>query len=388
MFAVGLMSGTSLDGIDAALVEIENSGIATNVNLIDFLTIPFSKEIKKEIESSLSADRSNAQLICSLNFKLGHLFADAVKKICKKNKLPIERLDFIGSHGQTIYHQPHDEGAFVRSTLQIGEPAVISYETNTLVVSNFRTMDMAAGGQGAPLVPYTEYVLYRSQEKNRVLQNIGGIGNCTVLPMNASLDDVYAFDTGPGNMIIDEVCRRLFNVPFDKEGRLAALGSIHKQLLNECMSHPFIAKKPPKTTGREMFGKEFTADLLRKFSHVSKHDVLATVTFFTATSIAENYRAFIFPKVKADEVIIGGGGSYNLTLVSMIKELLKDECSVGIQEDFGFSSEAKEAVAFALLANETLSQNPGNVPNATGAREPVILGNITFPPGQKYRTID
>ncbi|MEH6868732.1 anhydro-N-acetylmuramic acid kinase, partial [Priestia megaterium] len=206
MYIVGLMSGTSLDGIDAALIIVENSGTDTKLKVIEFITYPFSKEIENEIKLALSLEKSNVQLICSLNFKLGKLFAEAVKKVCEKAKFPLEKLDLIGSHGQTIYHQPMKEANFVPSTLQIGEPAVIAYETNTTVISNFRTMDMAAGGQGAPLVPYTEYILYKDKQKGRLLQNIGGIGNVTVLPKGALLNDMYAFDTGPGNMNIDEVC--------------------------------------------------------------------------------------------------------------------------------------------------------------------------------------
>ncbi|HYK72078.1 MAG TPA: anhydro-N-acetylmuramic acid kinase, partial [Pseudoneobacillus sp.] len=202
MYAVGLMSGTSLDGVDAVLVEIENSGPQTKLRMIDFQTQPFSAEMKGEIHDCLSLKKSSVQLICSTNFKLGHLLAQSVQSICEKNHLALDKLDFIGSHGQTIYHQPYPNGPWVSSTLQIGEPAVIAYETGTTVVSNFRTMDMAAGGQGAPLVPFSEFILYRSEKKNRLLQNIGGIGNVTVLPKNANITDISAFDTGPGNMII------------------------------------------------------------------------------------------------------------------------------------------------------------------------------------------
>ncbi|WP_442596219.1 anhydro-N-acetylmuramic acid kinase AnmK [Neobacillus sp. D3-1R] len=381
MYAVGLMSGTSLDGIDAALVEIENSGAQTKIQLLDFQTNPFSPEIKAEIQDCLSLEKSTVQLICSVNFKLGHLLAESVKTICQKNNLPFEKLDFIGSHGQTIYHQPSSQGLFIPSTLQIGEPAVIAYETDTIVVSNFRTMDMAAGGQGAPLVPFSEFVLYRSEQKNRLLQNIGGIGNVTVIPKNADIHHVTAFDTGPGNMIIDEICQRLFHIPFDEGGKLAAQGKVDANLLKELMATPYLSTKPPKTTGRELFGKEFTTHrILKNYAHLSKFDLLTTVTMFTAQSIAANYQQFIFPKYSINEVIIGGGGSYNTTLVSMIKELLKNECEVFIQEDLGFSSEAKEAIAFAILANETLHGNTSNVQSATGARESVILGNITLPP--------
>ncbi|EJQ13111.1 anhydro-N-acetylmuramic acid kinase [Bacillus cereus] len=384
MYIVGLMSGTSLDGIDAALVRVNNSGVRTEIDIIEFITYPFPKDVEEEIIQSLSVDTSNVQLICSLNFKLGKLFADAVKKVCKKARLPLEQLDLIGSHGQTIYHQPIQEQNWVPSTLQIGEPSVIAYETNTTVISNFRTMDIAAGGQGAPLVPYTEYALYRSETKGRLLQNIGGIGNVTVLPKQASLNELYAFDTGPGNMIIDEICRQLFSVEYDEGGNLAKQGKINEQLLSYCINHPYIMSPPPKTTGRELFGKQYVDILLNEFHSLSSHDILATITMFTAKSIVENYCKFIFPQVKIDEVIVGGGGSYNKTLLNMIQSLLGESIQVYTQEELGYSSGAKEAVAFALLANETYHGNASNVPNATGAKDAVILGNVSFPPSNQW----
>ncbi|CAH0261484.1 Anhydro-N-acetylmuramic acid kinase [Peribacillus sp. Bi96] len=382
MYIVGLMSGTSLDGIDAALVRVNNSGLETEIEMIEFITYPFPKDIENEIMQSLSIETSNVQLICSLNFKLGKLFAEAVKEVCNKARFPIEELDLIGSHGQTIYHHPLQEQNWIPSTLQIGEAAVIAHDTNTMVISNFRTMDMAAGGQGAPLVPFTEYILYRSETKGRLLQNIGGIGNVTVLPKQASLDDMYAFDTGPGNMIIDEVCRQLFHLKYDDGGKLAKQGNINDELLSYCISHSYIMSPPPKSTGREMFGKQYVIELLKRFEALPSHDILATVTMFTAKSIVENYRNFIFPKTEIEEVIIGGGGSYNKTLLDMIQSLLGTSIQVLTQEELGYSSEAKEAVAFALLANETFHRNPSNVPKATGAKNDVILGNITFPPSK------
>ncbi|WP_214744969.1 anhydro-N-acetylmuramic acid kinase AnmK [Exiguobacterium sp. s189] len=380
MYVVGLMSGTSLDGIDAALIKVSGTGLQTKTEVIEFLTYPFPKEIESEIIQSISDKNSNVQLICSLNFKLGKLFADAVKEVCKKANFPLDKLDLIGSHGQTIYHQPKHEHSFVPSTLQIGEAALIAYETDTTVISNFRAMDMAAGGQGAPLVPFTEYILYRSETKGRLLQNIGGIGNVTVIPKGASLSDMEAFDTGPGNMIIDGVCRQLFGVNYDKDGEIAGKGTVNEALLYYCMAHPYIMSSPPKSTGRELFGKQFVVKLLKKFGTLPKEDIVTTVTMFTAKSIVENYKAFVFPKTKIDEVIIGGGGSYNYTLLKMIQLLIGSSIQVKTQEDLGFSSEAKEAVAFALLANETFYRNANNVPTATGAHNPVILGNLTYPP--------
>ncbi|MBM6597674.1 anhydro-N-acetylmuramic acid kinase [Priestia megaterium] len=380
MYAVGLMSGTSLDGIDAALVQIEGSGYESKVKLLHFITMPFSPQLKKEIEQALSFEHSNVQLICSLNFKLGYAFADAVKKVCQEARFSLEQIDVIGSHGQTIYHQPYASGSTAMSTLQIGEPAVIAYETKTKVVANFRVMDMAAGGQGAPLVPHTERILYSHNNYTRLLQNIGGIGNVTLIPPKHPPIPVVAFDTGPGNMMIDEACQQLFNVSFDENGRLAAGGKIISELLEDCMNHDYMKLSPPKSTGRELFGTQYTKRLLEKYSKHKKEDLLATITMFTASSIVHHYEICIFPAYSIDEVIIGGGGSYNNTLMNMIKVQLGKRCRVYTQEEIGMSSEAKEAVAFAVLANETLSGYPSNVPSATGALSPVILGNITPAP--------
>lgn len=375
-YAVGLMSGTSLDGIDAALVKIQGSGESTKVELVDFLNEEIPEDVKEEIRRAFTLDKSSVELICSLNFKLGYLFSAAVKRVCEKSGIPVSNLSFIGSHGQTVFHIPRAYGSFIKSTLQIGEPAIIAYETGITVVSNFRTMDMAADGEGAPIVPYTEYLLYKS-DKNRALQNIGGIGNVTVLPGNCSLDDMHAFDTGPGNMIIDEVTRRLKGVKYDKGGEFAAKGKVNEILLNELMDTEYIKIAPPKTTGRELFGSQFVDTLLNEWGHINDLDIIATVTAFTAKSIADSYRNFVFPKCPIEEVILGGGGSYNNTLVRMIEEYLP-ECKVMTQEDIGFSSDAKEAVAMAVLANETLNKNCSNVIGATGAKERVVLGNITL----------
>lgn len=381
MYVAGVMSGTSLDGIDVALVYIDGSGVDSKVELIHFTTVPFCNDMKNDIQQALSIENSNVQLICSLNFKLGLRFANAVKEVCKEANFPLRQLDLIGSHGQTIYHQPQQDGGMIPSTLQIGEPAIIAYETNTTVISNFRTMDMAAGGQGAPLVPYSEIILYRHQTKNRLLQNIGGIGNVTVIPSQLSEKSVIAFDTGPGNMVMDEVCQRLFQLSYDQNGNIAKQGVVVEEVLTYCMNHPFLKMNPLKSTGREQFGEEFVSELLKRFEKHSKENILTTVTRFTASSIVYHYKEFILPYYEIDEVILGGGGSYNDTLVEMIRHGLKEEkCALFLQEDIGYSSEAKEAIAFAILANETYHRNPSNVPSATGAKESVVLGNITFPP--------
>lgn len=376
MYAVGLMSGTSLDGIDAALVEIDNFGKKTKIKLIEFITTSIPLDVKDEIKRACSEEQSSVDLICSLNFKLGYLFAEATKNVCNKAGITLENLDFIASHGQTIYHLPKSRDSFIPSTLQIGEPAIIAYETGVKVVSNFRVMDMASGGEGAPLVPYSEYIIYGSDEENIALQNIGGIGNVTVIPKGGDINSIFAFDTGPGNMIIDEVCQRLFKLNYDEDGKIAANGKIQNDILDDLMSHSYINAFPPKTTGREEFGQQFVDELLKKYNNKKPEDILSTVTMFTAKSIAVNYKNFIMNKVNLNKVIIGGGGAHNKTLLSYLKNELPN-VSIVTQDDIGLSSDAKEAIAFVILGNETLNNNFSNVPSATGAKEKVILGNIT-----------
>lgn len=376
--AVGLMSGTSVDGVDAALVSIEGSGKDTIVELVHYSTAPFPPQVKKKIFEVMSVTESSTPLLSSLHFELGEVYADAVLKVCTEAGVSVEELNFIGSHGQTVYHQPFHTEDSVPSTLQIGEPSVIAYRTNTRVVSNFRSMDMAAGGEGAPLVPYTEFLLYRKKDRGRLLQNIGGIGNVTVLPKDCALQEVFAFDTGPGNMVIDGLCERLFGLSFDEDGAIAAKGTVHQGVAQKWMEweKDFFLKDPPKSTGRELFGEVFVNRILDEFGDLSKEDLIATATFFTALTIADAYENFVLPEHSINEVIIGGGGSYNGTLLRMMRELLP-ELRILIQEDIGYSSDAKEAIAFALLANETLHGNPSNVPGATGASKSVILGTIT-----------
>ncbi|MGL6099178.1 MAG: anhydro-N-acetylmuramic acid kinase AnmK, partial [Fusobacteriaceae bacterium] len=375
-YGIGLMSGTSLDGVDVVLLGIEGSGSETKIETLAFDTYDIPKEIENKIKSACSIEESNSELICSLNFELGYLFAEAVKKLCDSIEFPLEKLDFIGSHGQTIWHTPFKTENSFASTLQIGEPAVIAFQTKTLVVSNFRTMDMAAGGQGAPLVPFTEYLLFASKEKGRIFQNIGGIGNLTLIPTNCSLDQLEAFDTGPGNMIIDEFCKIFKNVSYDKDGKWASEGEIQKDILDFMKSSPYLDIKPPKSTGREIYGAQYVKEILEKFPNRKAEDYISTATMFTAYTIWHQYEKFIFNRFSIDEIIIAGGGSYNHTLMQFIKELLKDK-KVMTGEEFGINSSAKEAIAFAILANETLHGNPSNTPAATGAKDHVLLGNIT-----------
>lgn len=373
--AVGVMSGTSLDGVDAALVDIQESGLETKLELIEFVSYPLGSKVVEKIKEVLSIETSSVDKICSLNVELGYVFSEAVKAVCDKAGVTLKQLAFVASHGQTIYHLPIPNENQVSSTLQIGESSVIAEETKATVVSDFRTRDMAVGGQGAPIVPYSEFVLYRDTDRTRLLQNIGGIGNVTVIPKGAQMTDVIAFDTGPGNMIIDELCRYFYQQAYDNDGVHAGKGKVHPGLLRELMEHPFIKKTYPKTTGREDFGVEYTTALIEQWKHrIEPNDLIATATQFTACSIAENVRPFVDTKT---DLVIGGGGSYNPTLVQMIQTELP-EVSVLVQEDLGYSSEAKEAIAMTILANQTLHHLPSNVPSATGAVKPAILGKITY----------
>ena len=377
-YVIGLISGTSLDGCDAALIEIEDRENGKNIHLSAFVTLPMPEELRAKILDCCSLSRSNIRLTCSLNVELGYWFARGAKAVCEKAGVSPKDVECIGSHGQTVYHIPENEGEWMASTLQIGEPAIVAWETGIPVVSGMRAMDMAAGGRGAPLVPYAEYLLYRS-EKPRALQNLGGIGNVTGLPAGCKLEDVFAFDTGPGNMVIDALAKRFYGLPWDDGGKIAAAGSVNEGLLSEWMAVPYVTAPPPKATGRELYGSQFVEAALAAHPNIRPEDWLATATRYTAATIEVNYRRYVFPRCPAQEIILSGGGAHNLTLRRDVAGLLP-ECKVLTQEDLGWNSDSKEAVAFALMAHETFQGRPSNVPSATGASRPVILGNITPAP--------
>lgn len=377
MLAVGLMSGTSLDGIDAVLCDICGSGNTTRIKQLEFTTLPLSSEIKEKIKRCCNNQATVAQ-VCSLNFELGELFAKAVQSVCKQYGVKTTQLGFIASHGQTIYHIPRKTSDYAASTLQIGESAVIAQRCGCPCIANFRVKDMAAGGEGAPLVPFSEYILYSKKDEAVALQNIGGIGNVTVLPANGSIDDVFAFDTGPGNMVIDEAMQCLFNLAYDDNGTIASKGKLIEPLMEQLKKDPYLSLVPPKTTGREVYGSNYTHQLLNQYNTCNPEDIIATLTWFTAYSIAENYRRFILDKHDVKKVILGGGGAHNASLRHFLANELPG-IAVLTQEDLGYSSDAKEAIAFVILGNETLHHQFSNVPKATGAKQKVILGNVTYP---------
>ena len=377
MLAVGLMSGTSLDGIDAVLCDICGSGNTTRIKQLEFTTLPLSSEIKEKIKRCCNNQATVAQ-VCSLNFELGELFAKAVQSVCKQYGVKTTQLGFIASHGQTIYHIPRKTSDYAASTLQIGESAVIAQRCGCPCIANFRVKDMAAGGEGAPLVPFSEYILYSKKDEAVALQNIGGIGNVTVLPANGSIDDVFAFDTGPGNMVIDEAMQCLFNLAYDDNGTIASKGKLIEPLMVQLKKDSYLSLVPPKTTGREVYGSNYTHQLLNQYNTCNPEDIIATLTWFTAYSIAENYRRFILDKHDVKKVILGGGGAHNASLRHFLANELPG-IAVLTQEDLGYSSDAKEAIAFVILGNETLHHQFSNVPKATGAKQKVILGNVTYP---------
>ena len=378
---VGLMSGTSTDGVDASLVEVKGKGLETEVDLIAFETLPFPEDIRQRIFELFNPEKSSVDKICQMNFLIGEIFAETAIKVIKSANLMLNNVDLIGSHGQTIYHLPPQKHAkkYVPSTLQIGEPAVIAHRTKTPVVADFRVADMAAGGQGAPLVSYVDFLLFRQQDKTIALQNIGGIANLTLIPANARAEQVVASDTGPGNMIIDAVTEIVTNgrQQFDRDGQIANQGRICSQLINKWMDHPFIKGIPPKTTGREDFGQQFAMQAIKdsKDKKLSNADIVATVTEFTAQTIFYHYQTFLLPYHKIEKILVSGGGIHNRILIKRISDLF-DPISI---ESAPFN-DAKEAIAFAVLANEAIHGHTGNLPQVTGATASVILGKFVPAP--------
>ena len=371
---IGLMSGTSVDGIDAAIVEIEGTGEALRARLKHFITVPFPEDVRQRVLRLCRG--GDVTEVCALNVLLGELFAEAALNVTAHCSLLTADVDLIGSHGQTVCHLPQQH-----ATLQIGETSVIAERTGITTVAEFRYRDMAAGGEGAPLVPYVDYLLFRHSDTNRIVQNIGGIANFTFLPAGGTLDDVLAFDTGPGNMVIDECVRILTNgeKQFDEDGRMAAQGTVDEEWLNQLMQHPFFHRPPPKSTGREDFGRHFSEEFIQQGQQcgLNANDIVATATALTAESIAHSYRTLRNTQhaTRNTEIILGGGGAFNPTLRRMLQERVAP-MQVLTHEDFGYDSNAKEAMAFAILAHETVMGTANNVPGATGARRRVVMGKI------------
>jgi anhydro-N-acetylmuramic acid kinase len=379
MIVIGLMSGTSADGIDAAVVRLEGVPPSLAWEVLGHSHRSFTPELRAEIFACFHPDSSSVDRLCRLNFALGRAFGEAAKEAAHDVGLTMDQVDLIGSHGQTLWHEPPVAGA-MGSTLQLGEPAVIAERTGVPVVSNFRTRDMAVGGQGAPLVPLADRLLLSHPTQTRVAQNIGGIANVTYLPATAdSKNGVMAFDTGPGNMLIDEVIRLATNGEwsYDHNGDLAARGHVDDDLLTKWLSEPYFQQTPPRTTGRELFGTQRANEYWQQAvdQGLSPNEIVATITALTVYSIEHAYRKFLpsFP----DEVIVSGGGARNHTMLTMLVDRLAP-AHVTTSDKYGLGIEAKEAVAFAVLAYETWHKRPGNIPAATGASRAVVLGSITY----------
>ena len=400
MIVAGVMSGTSADGIDVALVRVSDSGPGVpkvaglmppsgrgrgrpryaRFQLLGHAAYPYPRAVRDAVLEAMNATRTSVADLARLNFLLGELYAEAIVATQRKFRI---KADLVGCHGQTLFHQGEREsflGRKIAVTWQTGEGAVIAARVGVPVVSDFRPADMAVGGKGAPLVPFLDHLLYRDAHVGRIVQNIGGIANLTAIPAGAPSEKIVAFDTGPGNMVIDAVTERLFGKPYDRDGRIAASGRALEEVVAGILREPFFRRTPPKTAGREEFGQEFAQAFMRRCGRVAKADVVATATALTAQSIGNAIRKFVVKRNRVyGEFIVSGGGAKNPTLLAMLaNELRPLEISLRLSDEFGLPSPAKEAAAFALLAYETWNGRPSNVPSATGARRAAILGKISY----------
>jgi len=368
---IGLMSGTSGDGVDVALVSFNGNAM----QLLATFFLPFSKKVREEIRLASKPD-GQAELISRLNVKLGKLYGKAVVKLCKSSRTPLSKIDFIGSHGQTIRHQPNDNPP---STLQIGSAEEIAVCTGSTVVSDFRQADMAVGGCGAPLAPIAHFDLFRDKKETRIIHNIGGISNITLLKKGATLKSVRGFDTGPGNSLLDSAVSHFSRgkKSYDKNGKIASMGEVNQTMFLYCMKHPFFRKRIPKSTGKEEFGEVYFKTLLKRFGQLSKPDFLRTLTALTAYSSVSQAERFF--KKGCDRWVVCGGGAYNKTLMLELKMALPKNTILNSSSDLGIDEKAVEPILMAILARRRIKKMPGNIPAVTGARKAVPLGRITFP---------
>jgi anhydro-N-acetylmuramic acid kinase len=387
MVVAGVMSGTSADGIDVALVRIVPGKQRPKLILLAHEGFPYPAALRSAILAAMNAASISTAELARLNWRLGLEYADTVRETVAKHGTRIETgIDLIGCHGQTLYHQARTKlyaGHNFACTWQLGEPAVIAQALHVPVVSNFRPADMVAGGQGAPLVSLLDYALFADAKRGRVLQNIGGIANLTAIPAGSGADALIAFDTGPGNMVMDALVQRLFDKPYDRNGAIAGRGKVISAVLDAELKHRYYRLAPPRTAGREEFGREYAESFLAACKKHSKNpeDAVTTATALTAESIVRSYARFVAPIMQGKPVdyIVSGGGARNRALMTMLEERLAPlGCKLASIDGFGLSAEAKEAAAFALLAWQTWHRLPGNVPAATGAERPVVLGQVTY----------
>lgn len=382
MIVAGVMSGTSADGIDVAIARIFGRDLSLRFDLLHHLHLPYPRAVRNFILAQMNSPTTSVAGLARLNFLLGELYAEAVRNAQKESR--IRRLDLVGCHGQTLYHQGGPLpflGKRISCTWQTGEGAVLAARLGVPVVSDFRPADMAAGGKGAPLVPFFDFIAFRHRSRGRIAQNLGGIANLTAIPYRAKREQVVAFDTGPGNMVIDRLTGKLFGRDYDKDGKIARRGEPLESVVRRALRHKFFTERPPKTAGREQFGNEFADTLHRWCGKAAPEDVIATATAVTACSIGLALRRFVIKKEsKFRDYVISGGGANNQTLVKMIaEEVIPLGLRLRRMEEFDLNSEAKEAVAFAILAYQTWKKRTSNLPSATGARRPAVLGKTSFP---------
>jgi anhydro-N-acetylmuramic acid kinase len=380
---VGMMSGTSADGIDVVLAQISGAPPRISAKFLAHHHVALAAQPRGAILRMANGEAATTTEISTLNFELGEEFARAARAACRAWKIPVSKIDLIGSHGQTVYHQGRAErlhgGRRIASTLQIGEASVIAERTGVTTIADFRPSDMAAGGQGAPLVPFVDYLLYRNEKRGRVALNIGGIANLTAIPNGAQQRNVFAFDTGPGNMIVDALAAWATKgrAQFDRDARLGLSGRTIPALLSKLMHEPYLRLKPPKTAGREQFGLAYADKIIAwaKKHSARPEDVVRTATVFTSLSIADALHRFVFPRMRVDDLIVAGGGTKNPIMMAQLAADLP-KLRICRAEEFGVPSEAKEAFAFAILAYEAFHGRPNNMPSATGARHGVVMGKL------------
>ena len=386
MLVLGIMSGTSADGIDVALARISGAPPRLDAKLLASTSSKYPSALRKEILRVAEQHPITAGELSQLNFRLGEIFAEVVLAACREFRVSRKRIALIGSHGQTIFHQGKPApylGHATASTLQISEPSVIAARTGITTVGDFRPADIALGGQGAPLVPYADYLLYRHDKLGRVSLNLGGIANITVIPAAAKPEQVIAFDTGPANMLIDALVAHFTHgrLRFDKDARIAQTGRPIPALLDELMRDPYLKLAPPKSTGREYYGHAYLKKVfaLGKRHRAKPADLIRAATIFSALSVVDALNRFVLPNTKIQQLIVSGGGARNPLLLAQLAAALKN-IEILPSAQFGIPEDAKEAFAFALLAYETFHRRPGNIPSATGAHALAILGKISYAP--------
>jgi anhydro-N-acetylmuramic acid kinase len=371
---VGIMSGTSMDGIDTAVVDfLYRDGIIT-YELIAYHEYDYPEELKKKILYMLMGGLT-LQDVASVNTYIAEICAEATLEILAENKISTDEIDFIGCHGQTLWHQPQAYqfcGKGIRTTFQALDAAALAHKTGISVISDFRSADMAASGQAAPLVPIFDYY-FLSSDKHRAVLNIGGMSNVTLLPPCCERENIFAFDTGPGNVMIDIVVNKLYGKKYDAKGQIATSGTLIQDLFEELKSIPFILEKPPKSTGREYFSERYVSELLEKYRYAKSEDLVCTFSYFTAYAVAENIRLYCEAEC---EIICSGGGAKNKFIMSKIAELLPESRMLDT-EALGLNPDAKEAIAFAFLAVLFATGAPGNILSVTGATKEKVLGSFT-----------